>query len=487
MPASRSHAVAVIGSFSARRAGEPDRGPRFLEVDRDSIDRVMAALEPSVEIAASSIGRLDLTSWGDFHPDQLVERVPWLSRLMAAREAVSEPAEMRRLLAEAGIELEPAGEPAQQTEEPAQVDGNRGSTAAPDASPAPASDGDLLESLLGDAPQAAMSAATRLEAGDPPRDAVLGRAIREILAETTDGTDFAAQDRWRDAIDAELTTRLRIILQDPGFRRLEAGWGALRALVRSADTDGDLRILVADFPQQALDAEIEGGVGLRDSALYELVVESQAPRPGEHALDLLITDFTFDAGARSRAGLERLAELAESAGLPILAGAGGSATAIDEASEDDLAGWSQLQGQPGAGRIGLCAPRILSREPYGAEGEPIERFRFEEGAGPGHRELYLWVSAVSGVARAAVQALSHHGELAQTARYAELEALPMHVARDEHGDAIAVGPVDQTLTESILEAWSLMGLIPVTGVRGTDTARILSLRSLARSPLMGLR
>jgi type VI secretion system protein ImpC len=248
------------------------------------------------------------------------------------------------------------------------------------------------------------------------------------------------------------------------------------------DGEAPLRIVVGNLSQQAFYDEVEGGIPLGASHLYSLAVESLAPEPGECALDLLVTDYAFDTGPRAQAGLGRLMELGARARCPILAAATGSATKLETASEEALMKWNALQRRPDARWIGLGAPRLLVREPYGSDSDPIDAFRFEEVAGPGRTEDYCWGSPCTGLACAAARALSISGDLSQMPRYCELEGLPMHVTGHE-AETAAVGPVDEVLTEPKLEAWTLMGLIPITGIRGTDSARILALRSLAGSSL----
>jgi type VI secretion system protein ImpC len=308
----------------------------------------------------------------------------------------------------------------------------------------------------------------------------LDRLIREIVDSSGDGTEYAQQDRWRAAIDTELSQRMRALLRHPEFRRLEASWSALRDLVRHSDTGEGLRIRVLDYAREDLLAEL-AGLGetpkLEESLLCRLIAESEPGLPGKRPFDLLVTDFRIDIEPESLRLLAYLLELCERARVPLLAAAVGPAGDSRDASARELQAWIELQRRPGASRIGLCTPEILLRSPYGPETEPVESFAFEEGGRAEQPEDYLWGSASFAVARVVTRAYGEDGDLSDLARHTELENLPIHVYREDD-EVRQQGPVREIMTEPRLEACQLMGLIPVVTPRGRDNLRIVSLRSL---------
>ena len=178
----------------------------------------------------------------------------------------------------------------------------------------------------------------------------IDRGIRAIIAESTETTDFEDQDRWRSTIDAEIGSRIRAILSDALFRRLEASWFSLYQLMRTTESDGCVRIRLLDFSQEAQRREALAKTKLEESTLYRLFGQEEATRPGERAVDLIVTDYAFDTRGESQLQLMRLAELADRGGLPILAAAKGSAIEIESASASQLGAWAQLQTIPG-GRL----------------------------------------------------------------------------------------------------------------------------------------
>jgi type VI secretion system protein ImpB len=93
--------MGVLGDFS----GKPEqplpriRDRKFVEVDRDNFDAVLAGMKPRLTLQAenklandgSKLGvELKFNSMADFEPDQLVQQVEPLRRLVEARQNLSD-------------------------------------------------------------------------------------------------------------------------------------------------------------------------------------------------------------------------------------------------------------------------------------------------------------------------------------------------------------------------------------------------------------
>lgn len=472
--------VGVVGQFSSPRPREAvderrDRA-RFRDIDRDDFDAVLSRVAPQVQLDLPFCRTLRLSRWGDFHPDGLTEKIPSLDRLLEARRSVGNPPLMRRCLEQAGVDFSRISAP----ERARALPEDSGVAEGP-----PPSDSELLDSMLGGAPKD--QTASQHHAGGEPRPSSFDRAIREIIDASSDETDYAQQDRWRSAIDGELSLRVEALLRHPGFRKLEASWGSLRELVRQAHTDETLRIRLLDLGQAEVLAELSplgDTPALEESTLYRLLMEGEPGPPGERPFELLVTDFRLELDPESLKLLGYLVELGNRARVPLLAAATGRAANIRDASDQELQAWVHLRAHSGARWIGLCTPELLLRPPYGSQSEPIESFPFEEHARREEPDSYAWASPAFAVARAVTRAYEEDGDLAGLARFTEIENLPLHVYR-AGGEVHQQGPVREVLTEPRVEACEQMGLIPVISPRSRDSLRILSLRSLAGSNLFG--
>lgn len=426
----RTFVITVVGAFSGRSG---DGAPRALPIDRDEFDHVLRALAPRVATDLPFAADVTLGAWEDFRPDGLVDRVAGLRDVLAARDAVADPARMAELLRKAGA----------------------GEEAVPPPGPAP--DGaSLLDAMLetrqpGTTTPGAPRAGGAASAGD-----AVDRRIREIVEASVDRTDYAAQDRRRARVDAELAVRVNALLHHAAFRAMESRWTSLRRFVRAVESDESLRVRVVD-----------AGGALAGSA-------------AELHADLIVTDRILDASDAGFAALEDLCALAERLGAPVLAGWDAASAPPERLGAD--ARWKAARATPGARHVGVCAPRILARLPYGRHTDPVDRFAFEEDADPSRPGRYCWGSAAFELAAAAAAAWHADGSLARLDRCLEIGGLPQHVARVD-GETTAGGPVERVLTEPEIDAWKAAGLIPVTGVRGRETARFLSTRALGSGPL----
>lgn len=440
--------LVVLADF----AGTAPTERRLFPVDRDSFGRVLERLAPCVEPRLDWCAQLELRSWEELSPDGLVQRVPALAGLLEARNAVGDPERMQALLADAGIRLERASdEPDAET--------------APPAPPPGADAGDLLDSMLEDAPAA--PARSRRHA-DPELDGLLAQ-----IAEGTESVDFASQDRWRDAIDRELGARVRDLLHAPGFRSVEAAWTGLRELLRAGDTDEAVRVSILPLTRaQLLDPS--------SSALLQRVLHAERDAtPGAPGVELIIADYGFGDSEAEIATLERLGSLARLCAAPLLTGAAPELADLDAPASPALA---ELAASGGVDRVGLCCPRVLLRLPYGREAAPVDRFAFEESPGEG-TPVYTWGSAAPVIGRAAVRAVTAEGSLAGLPGFAAIEGLPFHVYR-AGGEAHSQHPVEQLSTQPMLKELIGRGLLPLAAVVGSDEARLVSLRSLGGHSLI---
>jgi type VI secretion system protein ImpC len=464
--------VGVIGDFSGYGPQEP--GPteqladrRFLEIDRDNFEQIFRRLSPRIELELPFCSSIGFGSWEDFHPERLVERLPALSSLLAAREEVGNPPRMRRLIAESGVD------PAVAEGAEAVADSAPGRSARPETTEA-----DLLDAIV---EGRALEGRPRIV--KPSADPEFDRMISEIVGSSADRTDYAQQERWQSAIDRELAARAGAILHHPGFQRLEAAWCSLRKLVWHSESGEALRIRLLDLSRADLLADLDAAEDPASTILHRRVYEEEKGTPGGEPYSLLLLDFAFAGGEEDLRLLEHLAGLAERAELPCIAGL---APSLWSGGEIDWARAAALvegvRGLQGARWIGLCCPRLLLRLPYGPETDPLDRFEFDENARGDRLESYLWGSSTFALGRAAVQAFATFGTLAAVPKLAQIEDLPVHVYRAE-GEVCSTGPSDRLLTDSEIERLKGLGLIPVAAARGRDLAFIASFRSVTGAPL----
>lgn len=400
----------LLGDFSGQpAAGRPPLATRpTRRVDIDTLDAVIARCAPSLDLAGTPIA---FASLDDFHPDALHARLPQLAALRSAR---TQPA---------------------------------------------ASGGALLGSLLGAAPAAAAPAAAA-----PPAaglDALLQRIVAPHVV-----PDTQAQDRAHVAgVDAATGDALRALLHDPGFQALEAAWRGVHWLVANLPLDdGTLELHLFDVTRDELIADVVASQGrLAETGLHRALADRWRNQPGAAGWSMLV-------GLQRFGGSEADVGLLAALGL-IASQAGGAyvAEADPALAEAPTAAWQALRASEAAPWLGLAAPRLLLRLPYGAKTDPVSTFAFEEIPGAPAHAHFLW-----GPAALAVAMLAGRGEDAGV-----IDDLPAYSYTDADGEKALLPCAERFLGEAAAGAMLAAGLIPVASHRHRAAVTLPRLQSVA--------
>jgi hypothetical protein len=397
--------IADCSGRAARGVREPLGARRAQKVDVDRWEQVVASWQARVEAPLGAAGEpvwLEPRSLDDLHPDRLLEQVAPLAEMASALKALdSDPGAAERLAAWLG--------PAAQAPAPSAAP-TASSPAAPASATAAAESGtDTLARLLGGAAgggaagnrPGASGGGVRTETSAPHSAgkvdinqfirAIIGSppAKREAVVETT---ALAA------AAEAELGRRLRLALAAPTLRALEATWRGIDGLCRNCPDEERVHLAVLDASFEELAA---------DAAGLTACLERVAP-------SVLLVDHQFTAEAEPLRALARMLEVCQARDVELLAAAhpnlAGCAHFAEVSQPEDnewvlpddaAAAWAQvLHARERGARFGLALPRFCLRQPYGASGEPIEHFRFEEVLDASDHEAFPWGNGAYLLARA---------------------------------------------------------------------------------------
>jgi predicted component of type VI protein secretion system len=128
--------------------------------------------------------------------------------------------------------------------------------------------------------------------------------------------------------------------------------------------------------------------------------------------------------------------------------------------------------------LGLAAPRVLLRVPYGAAGERCERFRFEEipdeGDATAH-ERYLWGSGATICALLFGEAFTESGWALH--RQHDVERLPLHVRRPD-GEVSLLPCAEGVMLERGALRFIERGVMPLAWIRDSDVVRLVRFQSV---------
>ena len=411
----------VLGDFSGKAVAErPLLASRPTQrVNIDNLDDVVQRLLPRLRVPA---GEIRFEQIDDFHPDRLYARLDLFQALRQAR--AKPPAGSDELLSRL------LGKPTE-----------------PSAAPAAAAPASGLDALI--------------------HDIVAPHIVKDTAAQTKP---------YLAAVDAAIAEQMRTLLHDPAFQSLEAAWRGVQWLISSLELDENLQLHLFDVTREELLADVVAAQGkLAQTGLCRALVDRWRNVPGGEGWSALVGLIHFGPSDADIGLLAALGLIASQAGGPLLAGAD-LTLAGDDASA--LAGWQALRRSEAAPWIGLAAPRVLLRLPYGKGSDPIEAFAFEEFVGPPVLEEFLWGNASLAMALLIGRAFTARGWDMEPGDEREIGDFPAYTfVRDGEREMQACG--ERSLTESQIETLLNAGLVPIASRRDRNAVVAIRFQSVS--------
>ena len=412
----------VLGDFRGNAAAErPPLGSRpTLRVDIDNFNDVMRRLSPRLSGPAGDIGFEQID---DFHPDRLYAR---LEQFQTLRQARANPS---------------------------------------------SSTNDLLGRLLGKPSESSSPRA----APASEIDALIRNVVAPYIVK-----DTSAQEKSHVAVvDAAIAELMRALLHHPAFQSLEAAWRGVQWLISNLELDENLQLHLFDVTREELFADIIAAQGkLAQTGLYRVLVDRWRNVPGTHGWSALVGLIHIGPSDADIGLLAALGLIASQAGGPVLAGADG-ALVTDDASA--LARWQVLRQSQAAPWIGLAAPRVLLRLPYGKSTDPIEAFAFEEFVEEPQHEEFLWGNAALAVALLLGRGFSARGWDMEPGDEREIGDLPAYTFMRD-GEQEMQACAERFLTESQIQTLLTAGLIPIASRRDRNAVVAIRFQSISDPP-----
>jgi type VI secretion system protein ImpC len=461
--------LVVLGDFSGQASRgllEPASQRRPLALDVDNTDRVMEKLGVSLKLsspdASDRVTDLRFGSLEDFHPDEVVKQSPALKKLLELRKRLQNPgtasgaaAELQNLMAI-----------------PAQ---------SPSPTPAPVapaeSTEDTLARLMGTAPTpstAPKPATGRLDINSLIKNIVTPSVVPHLPPQ---------QAGTLAALDLELTTRLRAILNQPQFQALEAAWRSVDFLVRNLDAEDNLKLYLIDISKAELAADLKAQAELQASGIYSALY-------GE-PWAAIIGNYTFDESVEDLEMLQRMTTISAWLGAPFIAAASPHLVGCESFSKqpdpntwtrslsaESKQAWQALRQMPEATYLGLTLPRFLLRQPYGKGSDAIDAFPFEELPGPDSHESYLWGNSAFLCGYFLADSFKENGWNLGASGSGEIGDLPVYNFKED----------GEVQVKPCAEAWLLLrasdailsqGFIPILSVKGRDAVRLVRMQSIS--------
>lgn len=437
----------LLGDFGGHAQRVPLAARRPLRVDIDNFDAVMRRIAPrlNLQVCGAAVG-LELASLADFHPDRLGQNVEALRVLHEMRGRLQNPAR-------------PA--PAAAGEDPSAV----------------------WRRLLGRPPETPAA-----PPADPMQAWIHGLVAPHIVPATP--VDQLSLDR----VERSLGEPLRALLHEPAFQALEAAWRGVQWLVARLELNEDLQLHLLDVTREELLADVAAAQGdLSRAGLGQWLCGPGTETPEGPRWSLLTGLFSVGPGADDLALLAGLGAIAARAGGPFVAAAApalfgcGSVTDLPEPlrwqplATEAAQHWTALRRSAAAPWIGLVAPRLLMRLPYGKATDPTEGFGFEEQAATPEHETLLWGPGSLAVALLLGQAFTDSGWDLAPGQVQNVDDLPAY-AFSLDGEAQLQPCAEAWCGERAGQALLERGVMALLSHRQRPAVRLLRVQSIAEPP-----
>jgi type VI secretion system protein ImpC len=303
-------------------------------------------------------------------------------------------------------------------------------------------------------------------------------------------------------LDEQLSLQVNAVMHSPEFQQLESAWRGLYYLVMNSETDSSLKLRVMNVGKTELGNNLRLFPGARwdQSPLFKQIYEQEFGTLGGEPFGALIADYHFTQSGPDVQLLRNLGKVAASAHAPLFAGAHPNLMGMDSWTElmnprdlstifetPDYAAWKSLRDSEDSRYIGLCMPRVLSRQPYGAKADPIEEFNFEEDTDGHDGKNYAWMNAAYAMAVNVNRAYKEYGwcvRIRGVESGGEVVNLPVHTFPTDDGGVDLKCPTEIAITDRREAELAKSGLVPLIHRKNSDKAAFIGAQSLYRPKKM---
>ena len=338
----------------------------------------------------------------------------------------------------------------------------------------------------------------RTERAESEIDNAVNTLVKQALADTSLIKDDVLDtiDEMIARLDEKLTIQVNEIIHAEEFQKLESAWRGLYYLTNHSETDATLKIRVMNITKQELfkEARTYPDAKWDQSPLFKKIYEAEFGQLGGQPYGAIVCDYHFDHSAPDVTVMKSISKIGSAAHCMFISGAAPTLMGMDSWNElsnprdlskifetPDYAAWKSLRDSENSRYLGLCLPRVLAREPYGAKTLPVPEFAFEEQT-DGHKgEKYAWMNAAYAMAANINRA---HKEYGWTVRIrgvqsgGEVMDLPVHTFPTDDGSVDLKCPTEIAITDRREAELSKSGLLPLIHRKNTDKAAFIGAQSI---------
>ncbi len=327
-------------------------------------------------------------------------------------------------------------------------------------------------------------------------------AVQTLATQALSGVNVVSEDAIESIekmiadIDIKLTDQVNAIIHHKEFQKLESAWRGLDYLVSNTETDEKLKIRFINLSKAELAKNLKKfkGIAWDQSPMFKSVYEEEYGQFGGQPYSCLVGDFYFDHSPKDVALLGQIAQISAASHAPFIAAAAPSVLQMDSWQElnnprdltktfqtPDYAAWRSLRASEDSRYIGLAMPRFLSRQPYGANSDPVEEFDFEEDTAGATEDKFNWANSAYAMATNINRSFKLYGWCSQIRGVESggiVESLPTHTFPTDDGGVDMKCPTEIAISDRREAELAKNGFMPLLHKKNSDVAAFIGAQSL---------
>jgi type VI secretion system protein ImpC len=298
------------------------------------------------------------------------------------------------------------------------------------------------------------------------------------------------------AIDRKLTAQVNLILHHADYQQIEGAWRGLHHLVNNTEVDQFLKIRFMSISKKELGRTLEKfeGTAWDQSPIFKKIYTEEYSMFGGEPFGCLVGDYYFDNSPGDVALVGNMANVAAAAHTPFISAASPTLFNMESwqelmnprdlakiASTPAYAKWNSLRKSDDSRYVGLTAPRVLARLPYGAKTKPVDAFDFEEDVSGTDHSRYCWMNAAYPMATNITRAFKMYGwctRIRGVESGGAVTNLPVHTFPTDDGGVAMKCPTEIAIDDRREKELADLGLMPLLHRKNTDIAAFIGAQSL---------
>lgn len=463
----------------------PVKDRKFIEIDRDNFNAIMASIVPHLEFAVTNHlvdpeegeerGKLAIELFfrniDEFGPLEILQQIPELLEIYTFRTRLKDLLTkmdgndvLDKLLVP--ILKEPAARDALKAE---------------------------LEAEEGaETPTFTLMASKGKLARDPAQIGFAKDMLGAMLA-MLEGQD-AIENQHVSAFlsmhirnhDERIQNQLNAVLHYPELQKLEGSWRGLHYLVMKTETSVRLKLRLMNITKKELLLDLQKAIEFDQSQLFKKIYEEEYGTFGGSPYSCLVGDYEITRHPTDMELLDRVAGVAAAAHAPIIMAANPKLFDLDSfehlgVPRDlakifeslELVKWTSFRNSEDSRYVTLTLPHVLMRLPYGENTVPVEGLNFEEEIRGPDNSFFCWGNSAYTLAERITNAFALYGWTAAI-RGVEgggiVQGLPAYTFKTTDGDIALKCPTETSITDRREKELSDLGFIALCHCKGTDYA-----------------